>query len=85
MLTYSGAKEPCVRVYLIDTVSGAIIHSVVHRDAKVLILLALLVQTLLVQMLIPEELQMLIPEELRARGPCGWCRRRIRCTPCDVC
>ncbi len=106
MLTYAGAKEPCVRVYLIDTVSGAIIHSVVHRDAKVLSLLALLVQTSLVQLLvllipeelllilllipeelllIPEELLLRIPEELRAWGPCGWCRRRMRCTPSDVC
>ena len=29
-----GAKEPCVRIYLIDTVSGAIIHSVVHKEAR---------------------------------------------------
>ena len=29
-----GAKEPCVRIYIVDTVTGAILHSVVHRDAK---------------------------------------------------
>ena len=29
-----GAKEPCVRIYIIDTVTGAILHSVVHKDAK---------------------------------------------------
>jgi len=29
-----GAKEPCVRIYLIDTVTGAILHSVAHKDAK---------------------------------------------------
>jgi len=29
-----GAKEPSVRIYLIDTVTGAILHSVVHKDAK---------------------------------------------------
>jgi hypothetical protein len=29
-----GAKEPCVRVYLVDAVTGAIIHNVVHKDAK---------------------------------------------------